>query len=249
MGQNECRWTLSVRREGHRGRGREWPYTTGGGGVPLDPLPSRPKGPSCEKTKVTVGIGPFSVQRQHNTLGEYLGHTGAMRYFCGECSRLTAVGYPVTAIRQPPPAVTLQVLHCRPSLKGWSSMKNGGGGGNLAVKAPPWGIVGSKDALGVMGGGGDGHLKGCSAATSYCWCARHPSVHGGRLKRSARVVQLFGRLAVVETHTLWYFGHDCCLVVGFDAVGIWHFWIFTLFHPFPSFCTHFLLFSTTSTIF
>ena len=27
---------------------------------------------------------------------------------------------------------------------------------------------------------------------------------GGRLKRSARVVQLFGRLAVLETHTLRY---------------------------------------------
>ena len=45
----------------------------------------------------------------------------------------------------------------------------------------------------------------------------------GRLKRSARAVQLFGLLAVVETHTLWYFGHHCCLVVGFDALGIWHF--------------------------
>ena len=33
-------------------------------------------------------------------------------------------------------------------------------------------------------------------------------------------VQLFGLLAVVETHTLWYFGHHCCLVVGFDAMGI-----------------------------
>ena len=45
----------------------------------------------------------------------------------------------------------------------------------------------------------------------------------GRLKRSVRAVQLFGRLAIVETHTLWYFGHHCCLVVGFDALGIWHF--------------------------
>ena len=27
---------------------------------------------------------------------------------------------------------------------------------------------------------------------------------GGRLKRSARAVQLFGRLAVLETHTLRY---------------------------------------------
>ena len=46
---------------------------------------------------------------------------------------------------------------------------------------------------------------------------------GGRLKRSARAVQLFGRLAVVETYNLWYFGHHCCLVVGFHALGIWHF--------------------------
>ena len=52
---------------------------------------------------------------------------------------------------------------------------------------------------------------------------------------SASVVQLFGRPAVVETHTLWYFGHHCCLVVGFGALGIWHFWLFTLFHPFVPF--------------
>ena len=70
----------------------------------------------------------------------------------------------------------------------------------------------------------------------------------GRLKRSARAVQLFGLLAVVETHTLWYFGHHCCLVVGFDALGIWHFWIFTLFHPFLLFCTQFLPISTASTL-
>ena len=42
----------------------------------------------------------------------------------------------------------------------------------------------------------------------------------GSLKRSARAVQLFGRLATVETHTLWYFGHHCSLIVGFDALGI-----------------------------
>ena len=41
-------------------------------------------------------------------------------------------------------------------------------------------------------------------------------------------VQLFGCLAIVETHTLWYFGHHCFLIVGFDALGKWHFWIFTL---------------------
>ena len=61
----------------------------------------------------------------------------------------------------------------------------------------------------------------------------------GRLKRSARAVQPFGRLVAVETHTLWCFGHHCCLVVGFDALGIWHFQMFTLFHPFLPFCTHF----------
>ena len=71
----------------------------------------------------------------------------------------------------------------------------------------------------------------------------------GRLKRSARAVQLFGRLAVVESHTLWYFGHHSCLLVGFDAMGIWHFWMFTLFHPFLLFCTYFLPISTTSTFF
>ena len=36
----------------------------------------------------------------------------------------------------------------------------------------------------------------------------------GRLKRSACTVRAqcnyFGRLAVVETHILWYFGHHCC---------------------------------------
>ena len=58
----------------------------------------------------------------------------------------------------------------------------------------------------------------------------------GRVKRSARAVQLFGRVAVVETHTLWYFGHHCSLIVGFDALGMWHFWMFTLFHPFLLFC-------------
>ena len=80
--------------------------------------------------------------------------------------------------------------------------------------------------------------------------------HGGAFSavrvqctRGARAVQLFGRLAIVETHTLWYFGHHCCLVVGFDALGIWHFWMFTLFHPFLLFCAHFFPISTTSTLF
>ena len=62
-------------------------------------------------------------------------------------------------------------------------------------------------------------------------------------------VQLFWRLAVVETHTLWNFGHHCFLVVGFDALGKWYFWMFTLFHLFLPFCTHFLFISTTSTHF
>ena len=39
----------------------------------------------------------------------------------------------------------------------------------------------------------------CVRACMYVW---------GRLKRSARAVQLFGRLAVVETHTFWYFGQS-----------------------------------------
>ena len=52
-------------------------------------------------------------------------------------------------------------------------------------------------------------------------------------------MQLFGRLAVVEAHTLWYFGHHCSLTVGFDALGIWHFWMFTLFHPFLLFLHNF----------
>ena len=50
-----------------------------------------------------------------------------------------------------------------------------------------------------------------------------------------------------RTHTLWCFGHHCCLVVSFDALGIWHFWMFTLFHPFLLFCTLFFPISATST--
>ena len=46
--------------------------------------------------------------------------------------------------------------------------------------------------------------------------AIHGLAYGGALS----AVQLFGRLAVVETHTLWYFGHHCCLVVGSDVLGI-----------------------------
>ena len=87
----------------------------------------------------------------------------------------------------------------------------------------------------------------CSGSTFWCYwgCLKRTA-----RARSARALQRFGRLAVVvETHTLWYFGHHCCLVVGFDALGIWHFWMFTLFHPFLLFCTHFLPISTTSTLF
>ena len=69
------------------------------------------------------------------------------------------------------------------------------------------------------------------------------TVFRGRLKRSARAVQLFGRLAVVETHTLWYFGHHCCLVVGFDAFRICHFWMFTLFTHFYFFAHIFSIYS------
>ena len=76
----------------------------------------------------------------------------------------------------------------------------------------------------------------------------YPPLYEGALS-AARAVQLFARVAAVEIHTLWYFGHYCCLVIGFDAMGIWHFWVFTLFHVFLPFCTLFLLISTTSTLF
>ena len=62
---------------------------------------------------------------------------------------------------------------------------------------------------------------------------------------------LGGALSAVcaQCSYLGYFGHHCCLAVGFDALGIWHFWMFTLFHLFLPFCTHFLPISTTSTHF
>ena len=73
---------------------------------------------------------------------------------------------------------------------------------------------------------------------------------GGALSAvCAQCNYLGGRLAIVETHTLWYFGHHGCLIVGFDALGIWHFWMFTLFHPFLLFCTQFFPISTTCTLF
>ena len=64
-------------------------------------------------------------------------------------------------------------------------------------------------------------------------------------------VQLFGRVAVVETHTLWYFGHHCCLVEqvlmhwGYGIFGcspyFTHFYLFAhIFYPFPP---HLLFFS------
>ena len=88
---------------------------------------------------------------------------------------------------------------------------------------------------------------------SYCVLSEQPIAHHAAVHDcyigGLSVVQLFGRLDVVETHTLWYFGHHCCLVVGFDVLGIWHFCIFTLFHPFLPFCTLFLLVFTTSTLF
>ena len=39
------------------------------------------------------------------------------------------------------------------------------------------------------------------------------SLPRGHIKCSACAVQPFGRLAVVETHTSWHFGHHCCLIV------------------------------------
>ena len=94
----------------------------------------------------------------------------------------------------------------------------------------------------AFGGGG----AACLARLVHMWCV----LLGGALSAvRTRAVQLLGRLAVVETHTLWYFGHHCCLVVGFDVLGVWHFWIVTPIHPFLPFCTHFLLIFTTSTLF
>ena len=45
--------------------------------------------------------------------------------------------------------------------------------------------------------------------------------------------------AVVETNVLCYFGHHCCLVVGFDALGIWHFLEFYSFSPISTFLHNF----------
>ena len=53
----------------------------------------------------------------------------------------------------------------------------------------------------------------------------------GLLERSVYALQLFGHLAVVETHSLWYFGHHCCLGIIADMA----FWIFARFHPFLPF--------------
>ena len=59
---------------------------------------------------------------------------------------------------------------------------------------------------------------------------------GGRLRRSAHVVQLFGRLAVVETHTLWYKGHHYCLIT---RIWVLLCLAFFGFHPFPPIFTYF----------
>ena len=84
------------------------------------------------------------------------------------------------------------------------------------------------------------------------WVRKQSSCKG-RLKRSARAVQLFGRLAVLETHAFEILGASLLpRGVGFDSfstLGIWHFWIFTHFHPLPLFFHTFLLISTTSTLF
>ena len=65
-------------------------------------------------------------------------------------------------------------------------------------------------------------------------------LQGGALSTVRMGVQLFGRLAVVETHILWYFGHHCCLVVGFDALGLWLFWDFHPVSPIATFWHTFL---------
>ena len=93
------------------------------------------------------------------------------------------------------------------------------------------------------------HWRLCRVPVLYLFLDNVSRMPKGRLKCSAHVVQLFGLEAQIETYILWYFGHHCCLVVGFDALGIWHFWIFTLFHPFLLFCTHFFPISTTPTLF
>ena len=115
-------------------------------------------------------------------------------------------------------------------------MKQWGGGGR--------GIFPQNSSMSTVpqGGGVGGGLYSPASSVLFSngsWGLLFVAHCRGRLKRTARAVQLFGCLAMVETHTLWYFGHHYCFVVGFDALGIWHFWIFALFHPFLPFCTHF----------
>ena len=63
------------------------------------------------------------------------------------------------------------------------------------------------------------------------------------LNRSACAVPLFGHVVVLETHTLWYTVHHCCLTAGLDAsstLGIWHFPpVSPISTPFDTFCAHF----------
>ena len=62
----------------------------------------------------------------------------------------------------------------------------------------------------------------CSRSAHF-WAPEKAGVRGAPKAQCAcslRAVQLFGHLAVVQTHTLWYFGHQCCLVVGFDALDL-----------------------------
>ena len=51
---------------------------------------------------------------------------------------------------------------------------------------------------------------------------------------SVRAVRLFWHLAILETHTLWYKGHHCCLITRILVLllhRIRHFWGFTHFTP------------------
>ena len=70
----------------------------------------------------------------------------------------------------------------------------------------------------------------------------HTMRHGGRFKRSAGAVHLFGRLAHWRGILCDTRGIIVAPSVSFDApstLGIWHFWIFTHFHPFPPLFTIF----------
>ena len=85
-------------------------------------------------------------------------------------------------------------------------------------KRCPYPTMGARSTIrGQKGGGGATQKRqapGPASGVNFCKCCElatdsrpqdpHGSAPGGRLKRSARAVQLFGRLAVLETHTLRY---------------------------------------------